>query len=72
MNREKRGQTSHLYSQDVKQILVPIPPIEKQNDIAEHIKSIRLQAKILQKEGTTILENAKREIERMIIGNDNI
>lgn len=72
LNREKRGQTSHLYSQDVKQILVPIPPIEKQNDIAEHIKSIRLQAKILQKEGTTILENAKREIERMIIGNDNI
>lgn len=25
LNREKRGQTSHLYSQDVKRILVPIP-----------------------------------------------
>lgn len=67
LNREKRGQTSHLYSQDVKQILVPIPPIEKQNDIAEHIENIRLQAKILQKDGSTILENAKREVEQMII-----
>lgn len=67
MNREKRGQTSHLYSQDVKQVLVPIPPIEKQNDIAEHIENIRLQAKILQKDGSTILENAKREVEQMII-----
>ena len=42
-------------------------PIEKQNDIAEHIENIRLQAKILQKDGSTILENAKREVEQMII-----
>lgn len=68
LNREKRGQTSHLYSQDVKQILVPIPPIEKQNEIAKHIENIRLQVKTLQEEGKVILENAKREVERMIIG----
>lgn len=68
LNREKRGQTSHLYSDDVKRILVPIPPIEKQNEIAEHIENIRLQAKTLREEGKLILENAKREIERIIIG----
>lgn len=68
LNREKRGQTSHLYSQDVKQILIPIPPIEKQNMIAEHIENIRLQAKVLLQEGKLILENSKREVERMIIG----
>ena len=37
LNREKRGQTSHLYSQDVKQISIPVPPIEKQNIIAYKI-----------------------------------
>lgn len=67
LNREKRGQTSHLYSQDVKRILVPVPPIEKQNEIAEHITTIRLRAKALHEEGKTILEKAKREVEQMII-----
>ena len=52
----------------MKQILVPIPPIEKQNEIAKHIENIRLQVKTLQEEGKVILENAKREVERMIIG----
>lgn len=67
LNREKRGQTSHLYSQDVKRVLVPVPPMEKQSKIAEHIQSIHLRAKTLKKEGKTILEKAKREVEQMII-----
>lgn len=68
LNREKRGQTSHLYSQDVKQISIPVPPIEKQNIIADYIEALYMKAKALQEEGKTILENAKRKVEQMIIG----
>ena len=68
LNREKRGQTSHLYAQDVKQILIPIPPIDKQNIIAGHIEEIRLKAKALQAEGKAILEDAKLKVEQMIMG----
>lgn len=68
LNREKRGQTSHLYAQDVRHIRIPIPPINKQNTIAEHIKSLRMNAKALQAEGKAILEDAKRKVEEMIIG----
>lgn len=67
LNREKRGQTSHLYAQDVRHIRIPIPPINKQNTIAEHIKSLRMNAKALQAEGKAILEDAKRKVEEMII-----
>ena len=67
LNREKRGQTSHLYAQDVKQLFVPIPPIAKQNCIAKHIEELRTRAKALQAEGKAILEDAKHKIEQMII-----
>ena len=70
LNREKRGQTSHLYSQDVKRVMVPIPPLDKQNEIAEHIETIRIQAKALQEEGERILENAKHEVEHIIMSKE--
>lgn len=70
MNREKRGQTSHIYSNDIKHILIPLPPLEKQNEIAAHIQTIRDQAKQLRAEAATGFEQAKREVEAMIIGQD--
>ena len=47
---------------------VPLPPINKQQEIVDSISTMRNKAKRLQGEGKVILENAKREIERMIIG----
>ena len=47
---------------------VPFPPLTKQQEIANHVSAIRQQAKRLQEEGKAILENAKKEVERMIIG----
>lgn len=70
LNREKRGQTSHIYPKDIKLIIIPLPPIEKQNEIAEHISQIRDQAKQLQFEAKTELEQAKQEIETMILGSE--
>jgi len=68
INREKTGQTSHVYGKDIKSILIPLPPIQKQNEIAAHISDIHAQAKQLQEEAAQILATAKAEIERMILG----
>lgn len=68
LNRERTGQTSHIYGKDLKYIKIPLPPIEKQNEIAEKISIIRQQAKQLQQEGSEILEQAKQQIEKKILG----
>lgn len=47
---------------------LPLPPKEKQVEIANHVYKMRQQAKALQEEGKAILEQAKREVERMILG----
>ena len=47
---------------------IVVPPSEIQREIVNHITEIRQQAKVLQEEGKNILEQAKREVERMIIG----
>ena len=47
---------------------LPFPSIDKQIEIASHVYAIRQKAKVLQEEGNTILENAKKEVEQMIIG----
>ncbi|MFN3851677.1 MAG: restriction endonuclease subunit S [Spirosomataceae bacterium] len=49
-------------------IPVSLPPIEIQNEIAEHIRVIREKAKALENEAKELLETAKAEVERMILG----
>ena len=68
INREKTGQTSHIYGKDIKKIKIPLPLIEKQNEIADHIQALSDSAKELQDEAMDILENAKKEVEKMILG----
>lgn len=72
INRKKTGQTSHIYGKDIKHINIPLPPIEKQNEIAEHIKQIRDQAKQLQEEAKCIYEQAKQKVDRLILGEVNV
>lgn len=67
INREKRGQTSHIYSKDLQYIQIPLPPLEKQNEIAEHIQNIRSKARNLQIEANEELEKAKQQIENIIL-----
>lgn len=47
---------------------VPLPPKEKQEEIAHHVAELRQKAKALQLEGRLQLEKAKQEVEQMIIG----
>ena len=52
----------------LKTVKIPLPPLPKQKEIAEHIRSIRAQAKQLQAEAEQILQAAKHQVEKMILG----
>lgn len=68
MNREKRGQTSHLYPEDLQTIKVPVPKVNLQERISMEVRLCRERAKKLHKEAGDILEKAKREVEEIILG----
>jgi len=59
---------ANINSEEYRSLIVPVPPIEKQNEIAGHIKKIREQAKQLKSEAKEVLEQAKQEVEKMILG----
>ena len=59
---------ANINAQEYRSMPIPLPPIVKQKEIANHIYAMRQQAKQLQKEGESILENAKKEVEQMILG----
>ncbi len=67
INREKRGQTSHLYPEDLGNVKIPLPPLAVQNKIAEEVKKRMQKAEQLQKEAKEELKKAKQEVERIII-----
>lgn len=49
-------------------IKIPVPPLKKQNEIAKHLISVRMQAKQLQHDAIKELDNVKKEVEIMILG----
>ena len=59
---------ANINAQEYRSMPIPLPPIVKQKEIANHIYAMRQQAKQLQEEGESILENAKKEVEQMILG----
>lgn len=59
---QQRVPSSYLENFDL-----PLPPKEKQKEIALHVYKLRQKAKMLQQEGRRILETAKHEVEQMIL-----
>lgn len=53
---------------EIGQIIIPIPPINKQQEIADHISTIRAEAKAMEDDANTILEQAKKEVQELILG----
>ena len=47
---------------------LPLPPKEKQMEIATYIYDLLQRAKTLQEDGKRVLEEAKQEVETMILG----
>ena len=66
--RSTGGNYPAITQEELSKIIIPILPIPKQQEIVNHISSIRQQAKALQEEGKAILEQAKKEVEHMILG----
>ena len=67
MQSQTNGIRNLIMKEYYDQIIV-VPPLQKQQEIVDHISSIRQQAKALQEEGKAILEQAKKEVEQMILG----
>lgn len=67
MQSQTNGIRNLILNEFLEQIVV-VPSMEKQREIANQITIIRKKAKLLQEEGKNILENAKKEVEQMIIG----
>lgn len=68
LNRLKRPVArANINLEEIATIQVVLPPYEIQQKIANQIKTIRQQAKVLQAEGKAILKDAKRKVEQMII-----
>ena len=58
----------HVYTADLQMLNIPVVSIEKQQEIIDYVTNIRTRTKALQAEGKAILEDAKRKVEEMIIG----
>lgn len=59
---------AYLNSENLKSIVVPLPPLPIQQSIAEEVMSRRARAKVLQVEAREILEQAKKAFEIEILG----
>ncbi len=67
INREKRGQTSHIYPDDLEKIKIPLADKGKQDTIAQEFKNRLNKAEELKNEASNDLEEAKKKIEEMIL-----
>jgi restriction endonuclease S subunit len=72
IDREITGATvTGLTKQAIRNISIPLPPIEKQNEIANDIKQTRKKAKQSKKEAEQAVEGARRQVEEMILEEDS-
>jgi restriction endonuclease S subunit len=62
---QQRVLSSYLENFDI-----PMPPKEKQMEIAHHVCQLRQRAKTLEEEGKRVLEEAKQEVKRMILNKE--
>jgi restriction endonuclease S subunit len=68
IKRNITGATNgHMGPDDIKHLPIPIPPIEKQKEIADHITGIRQQAQQLKEKTKEALSKASQEIEKILL-----
>lgn len=65
---QKGAGQPHVYPSDLAKLKIAIPPLSTQEEIISYIQKIRAEAKKLENEANLVLENAKEEIEKMILG----
>lgn len=69
-NLQQGAGQPHVYPKDLAKLLLPLPPLNIQNKIVTHIQTLRDEAKILEKEAKEVYENAKKEVEAIILQSD--
>ncbi len=67
-NLQQGAGQPHIYGKDIEPIKIPLPSIDIQNKITNHIQQLRDEAKELKEEAIKIYEDTKQEIENMILG----
>ena len=67
-NMQQGAGQPHVYSRDLSNIKIPLPPLAVQNKIADEVKKRMQKAETLQKEAKEELEKAKLEVEKIILG----
>lgn len=72
INRMSRGQTAHLYAEDLQHLRVPIPPMKIQQVIVDELNRRRNEAKRLYTEAENLLTETKARVERMILGEEDV
>ncbi len=65
---ERPAVQSNINAEEYKSLPIPLPPLKKQQEIADKISQIRAKALQLKQEATQILEQTKLQIEQMILG----
>ena len=61
------GAQPNISETDIMRISIPVPPIDKQKEIAEHITVIRQQAQQLKDKTKDDLKKASEEIEKILL-----
>ncbi|CAM3423208.1 Restriction endonuclease subunit S [Flavobacterium longum] len=68
IKRNVTGATNgHLAPEDISHLPIPVPPLDKQKEIAEHITGIRQQAQQLKDKTSELLKKASKEIEEILL-----
>lgn len=70
IERDKIGAIQgNITIDSIKNFVIPLPPLEIQNKIASEVKSRMQKAAKLKEEAKSLLQKAKDEVEKMILGN---
>ncbi len=67
--RQRGAGQPHVYLKDLEDFIIPLPPLETQNKIALEVKTRTQKATQLKEEAKSLLQKAKDEVEKMILGN---
>ncbi len=68
LNREKRDTARAIISyENILNLPIPVPPLDKQKEIAKHITDIRQQAQQLKDKTKELLKTASEEIEKILL-----
>jgi restriction endonuclease S subunit len=64
-----RGVQINISREQILSARIPLPPLSKQQEIANHITNIRKQAQELKDQTKSALEQANKKIEEILLGN---